>query len=398
MRILFVTRETEPERRYGLGRSLLPLVNELEKRGHQTRYLCQSDLSERSLHVLHRVYLLFFWLFGGRKNKRYADLSWCVMERMNMGRLAARVAARDGYTHVHFHDPVIAAGYLLFLFGRLGGKSQWGLTEHGYGSYMEAIHKDGIVFGQIAMRWAKKFEARVLRAASWVVTPTKAALGKLAEDLGFTPVPESWRAIYHAKPQLKHYNKTEAKQRLGWDITHVYIISVGRLAPVKQFPLLIEACAKLQGRYNDVRLVFVGEGDRVALQNYASTMRLQAEIIFTSTDDIGLYLSAADIYVSVSASESFGIANLEAMVAGIPVVCTAVGGVPEVVGDGAMLIQPDTDSLTNALQQVMDDVNLRERLAQLGRERGEVWPDIAVIADSYEEIYRQTPSKKNRLA
>lgn len=398
VKILFVTRETEPERRYGLGRSLLPLVNELEKRGHQARYLCQGDLSERNLRVLRRVHLFLFWLFGGRKNRRYADLSWTVMERMNMGRLAAKVAARDGYTHVHFHDPIIAAGYLLFPPVRLGGKSRWGVSEHGYGSYIEAIHKDGIVFGRMAMRWAKKLEARVLRAASWVIAPTQAALEKLAEDLGFTPVPESWRAVYHAKPQLQHYNKTDARKRLGWDNAHVYIIGVGRLAPVKQFPLLIEACAKLQGRYDNIQLVLAGEGDRLALQNYASTMRLQAEIIFTVTDDIGLYLSAADIYVSVSASESFGIANLEAMVAGIPVVCTAVGGVPEVVGDGAMLIQPDIDSLTNVLQQVMDDANLRERLAQQGRRRGAAWPDIAFIADCYEEIYRPNPSKKDRLA
>ncbi len=92
--------------------------------------------------------------------------------------------------------------------------------------------------------------------------------------------------------------------------------------------------------------------------------------------------------MSASASESFGLANLEAMTAGVAMVCTAVGGVPEVVGNGALLVPPELDALTNAIQHLLDDGELRKSIAQHGRIRAEAWPDIVEIANKYEKIYR----------
>ncbi len=226
---------------------------------------------------------------------------------------------------MHCHDPIIAASYRFFSRFTRGGEDGLGATEHGFGCYMQAIQEDGVPFSARLMRWARAREARVLKAAAWVIAPTRAALDQLARDLDIAPVPANWRFVYHARPQLHCYDKREARRRLGWDEAMVYIVGVGRLVGLKRFPLLIEACARLPKRER-IQLVLLGEGDSEALRRHASDVGLAREVLIALTDDVGLYLCAADLYASASASESFGLANFEAMLCAVPVVCTAVGG------------------------------------------------------------------------
>jgi glycosyltransferase involved in cell wall biosynthesis len=200
-------------------------------------------------------------------------------------------------------------------------------------------------------------------------------------------MPATWQHIYHARPTINRYGYEEARHLLNWQKDVFYVLGVGRIAPVKQFPMLIKACASLkkQGR---VQLVILGEGDHGNLRDLGNRLGLVREILFTTTEDIGLYLSAADLYVSTSASESFGLANLEAMTVGVAMVCTAVGGVPEVVGNSAILVPPELDAVTNAIQLLLDDRKLRKTIAQNARIRAQAWPDIMEIANKYETIYR----------
>lgn len=389
MKILMVTRETRADQRYGLGRSLAPLLQEFRCRGIAIDYLCQADLGQRALIWQRRCFAIGSFLFGKWPTRtNFPVLLQVLLERFNMGRLAAKLSATQRYTHVHCHDPFIAAGLRFFLHFYSGRSIVWGITEHGFGCYAQAIHEDGVHMNPSVMHIIRRWEARTLRAASWVIAPTRRCLNQIANDLRISPLPDNWHSIVHARPPVNRYSRQEARQRLGWDDTAIYILSVGRIAPVKQFAMLIEACSKLTLE-KDLQLVILGEGDHRLLQQQARQLQFQREILFAVTDDIGLYLCAADLYVSASASESFGLANLEALTAGTAAVCTAVGGVPEVVGDGALLTQPDTNALATAMQRMLTDTQLRQTTAQKGRTRAEAWPDLIEITNQYETIYRQ---------
>ncbi|SDY12541.1 glycosyltransferase family 4 protein [Nitrosomonas sp. Nm58] len=397
MKILMVTRESQADKRYGLGQSLMPLIEEFRLRGIMVDYICQTDLGVRSILWQHRLHRLLVSLTRiSKTDTDFLSLLYGILERFNMGRLAAKQAAKYGHTHVHCHDPIIAAGFRFFARFNSGCRAIWGVTEHGFGCYAQAIHEDGARLGRQIMRVMRNWEASTLLAASWVIAPTRSGIAQLAGDLGISPAPASWHSVVHARPVLNHYSKEAARNQLGWDDA-VYMLGVGRIAPVKQFPLLVEACSRLKIK-KDLQLVILGEGDSGSLQELARRLGLSREIMFATTENMGLYLCAADLYVSASASESFGLANLEALVAGTAAVCTAVGGVPEVVGGGALLAEPTLESLTRTIQCLLDDDELRKAIAQKGHARAEIWPNIIEITDAYEAIYRQAAASQDSPA
>src|SRR3569832_1007643 len=96
--------------------------------------------------------------------------------------------------------------------------------------------------------------------------------------------------------------------------------------------------------------MLLGSGDAEPLRAQAHAAGF-TNLRVESTDDVAPYFHAADIYVSASSTESFGLANLEALCAGLPSICSAVGGVPEVMGDAAWLVDGETDTLANALRE-----------------------------------------------
>lgn len=389
MKILMVTRETRSDQRYGLGRSLAPIVKEFQRRGVEVGYLCQADLGQRAILWQQRLLYLLISLPGIKNTPtHFPALFQVLLERFNMGRLAAKLAVTQKYTHVHCHDPYIALSLCFFLRFYPDPKPVWGITEHGFGCYTQAIHEDGVHLGHRVMRILRRWEANTLRAASWVIAPTRRGIAQIAHDLAIHPPPAHWHDLVHARPVVNRYSRKDARNRLSWNESAIYILSIGRISPVKQYPLLIEACAQLKLE-KVLQLVILGEGDHNALQKLARQSRLTQEILFAVAEDIGLYLCAADLYVSASASESFGLANLEALVAGTAAVCTAVGGVPEVVKNGALLSEPTLNTLAEAMQRMLNDSKLRETIAQQGLARANAWPDIIEITDRYETIYRQ---------
>lgn len=388
LRILHVTREWPADKKYGLGRSLMPIIEEMEHRGYRVLYLCQEGLGRASLDALrafNRRAASVLRRLGG--TTEWENLCWGITERINMGRLAARVALRDQYTHVHLHDPYLAWGFRLFTRWH-PRRIRWGVTIHGFGSYTQAIHEDGARLGTRVMQCLRRLESRVVRQCDWVIFPTEAAMRQMQRDLGIYPVPDGWRVMHHAKSAAPAMNREEARAALGWDPEGVYVLAVGRLVWIKNFPMAVRACA--QAGIGGLRLVIVGEGDHEPLKALARELGFADRLQFAVTDDVNPYYRAADVYLSASRSESFGMANLEAMVAGAPIVSTAVGGVPEVLGAAAAWIpSEDEEAVRIALRQVLSDARYRGALVDEALARAEQWPDVGRLSDTYEQLYRQ---------
>ena len=214
MRILHVTRETAGDRRFGIGRSLLPVTDALQALGHDVRYLTQEDLGPRALAALPRLAAALHVAAGlafGDAGRAMA-LAWA--ERLNVGRLAAKVARTARVDVVHLHDPWIAWGYRrACLLHRAPQAVRWGLTEHGFGCYADATREEGLPYTPALLRWLRRLEMRVVRESDWVVCPTDAARWQLARDLAWTRPLRTWHAIPHARPRLVLPDGTAARQR-----------------------------------------------------------------------------------------------------------------------------------------------------------------------------------------
>lgn len=397
MKILMVTRESQVDKRYGLNKSLAPVIAALVQRGVEVGYLCQEDVGVNSMRWLRKTHYWLVKLFSRFfTHTNFISLSYGLLERLNMGRLAAKVMVREHYTHVHCHDPIIAAGYRWFarlrwfMQLRRGHTARWGITEHGFGCYSQAFHEDGALLGTAVARWLRRWEAKIALKAHWVMMPTHSGLRQLSRDLALFPLPNTWYVIHHPRPVLNYYPKIAARQQLAWTLDTLYIIAVGRFAVLKQFPDLVRACAQLSQAH--WQLVFIGEGDRAPLHQLAVALGIADKVAFAVTEDMGLYYSAADIYVSTSSTEAFGLANLEALVMGLPAICTAVGGVAEVVGHGAMLIPAhNAPALVSALQTLVNDAAQRHYRSRQAIQWAHHWPDSHTIAAAYLTMYQGLP-------
>ncbi len=143
------------------------------------------------------------------------------------------------------------------------------------------------------------------------------------------------------------------------------VVSVGRLKEPKTFDTLLRALALLD--QSTFRASIVGDGpDRAELETLASpSVELLGE-----RDDVAQLLAESDVFVLSSASEGMPMSVLEAMAAGLPIVASAVGGVPELVGDAGILVPPrDERALTDAIASLLADPARRAQLGAAARER-----------------------------
>jgi glycosyltransferase involved in cell wall biosynthesis len=387
MRVLMVTREMGHDRRYGLGKSLTPVVSALCAQGVLTDYVCQDDLPDKWQSVRQRwLARVFEWPgLRARADRRLQLSAWT--ERLWMGFWAARLAQAQGFSHVHLHDPWMGCGFRWAAWW-LGLKSVcWGVTEHGFGSYSFATHVDGLHQGPRASRWFRHLEAKTLAAADWVMCPTASAAEQLARDLALPRVPAHWHVVPHARPVVPALSRAQARAALGWSQEGLYVVAVGRLVPLKNMDWVLQACAAWADPCTQLRLCILGEGDHAALREQAAALGMADRLVLQVTDDVMPFLRAADVYMSASSSESFGLANVEALCAGLPCLCTAVGGVPEVMSDGAWLVPCDPQALTRALGSLLDNAHWRAFWQARAEARALACPDADWIAQRYVQIY-----------
>jgi glycosyltransferase involved in cell wall biosynthesis len=160
------------------------------------------------------------------------------------------------------------------------------------------------------------------------------------------------------------------------------ILSVGRLHPQKGYETLIAAAAKWRDRDPVPQIAIAGSGPAF-LSLTAQISELDAPVMLLGhRTDVADLLGAADLAVVSSVWEARQLFAQEALRAGVPLVSTAVGGLPELLGDGALLIPAgDVTALDEAVRDLLDDPGRRRLLADAGLTRAATWPsDVDTIA------------------
>jgi glycosyltransferase involved in cell wall biosynthesis len=189
-------------------------------------------------------------------------------------------------------------------------------------------------------------------------------------------------------------------------IHYPFLLYVGRTNPQKNIPRLVEAFAVLRGelrehvRYKDLRLIIIGDeiARHPALRHAVIQSRVEDSVRFLGfvpIETLRAFYQAASAFVFPSLYEGFGLPPLEAMACGTPVVCSHVSSLPEVVGDAALIVNPENVfDIARGMREVLLNDALRSELIERGVQqvRQFSWERTAAqVLRTYEEI---TSSKK----
>ncbi|WP_432478758.1 glycosyltransferase [Nocardioides sp. GXQ0305] len=193
--------------------------------------------------------------------------------------------------------------------------------------------------------------------------------------------------------------RCEGRRRLGIGEDVLVFGSVGNLAVKKDQITMIRAFGEAHRQLPASRLVLIGTGPREPyLRSLAEHLGLADVVHFLGMrDDVPALLPALDVFVLSSLHEGLSIAVVEALAAGVPVISTNVGGLPQLITDGehGVLIRPrDADALTREMLRLGLDDAERARLALAGPRRAEKF-GIQAAADALVERYRRSSGRRD---
>jgi len=205
-----------------------------------------------------------------------------------------------------------------------------------------------------------------------------------------------------------HEYAPDTEKRLCWrqanriEAEAIVVVSVGRLVPSKNHALMLNAFSRVRSA-SPLYLLLVGGGEledmvRKQIEELGLAARVRMLGVRADIPDV---LNASDVFVLSSEWEGNPMSVQEAMASGLPVVSTAVGGVPELLQDGVSgLLVPsgDEQALAHALQRLVDDAPLRQQMGAAGLARARANFDITNTVRMYEALYERIMKGKRLLS
>ncbi|MEM1093598.1 MAG: N-acetyl-alpha-D-glucosaminyl L-malate synthase BshA [Bacteroidota bacterium] len=180
------------------------------------------------------------------------------------------------------------------------------------------------------------------------------------------------------------------------------LVHVSNFRPVKRATEVVQVFHKLREEGQAVKLLLVGDGpDRPAAERLARDLGVYADVRFLGKQEpVEEILNIADVFLMPSGSESFGLAALEAMACGVPVVATNIGGLPELVLDdetGFLFELGDLDGFVEKTRRLLTDEGLHARMAAASLERAHSQFNRDAIVSQYEDYYSYVLEKERVL-
>jgi glycosyltransferase involved in cell wall biosynthesis len=187
-------------------------------------------------------------------------------------------------------------------------------------------------------------------------------------------------------------DKEAARRDLGLPEGVPILICLASLTEEKGQAVLLQAMRRVHCEVPDARLLLVGrDRGRTDLRALADELGLAGSVdLLGIREDVAPLLAACDISVLPSLREGLPLSLLESAAAGLPIVATAVGGVPEIVEDGVggILVPPgDPDALADALVTVLGGAERRRAMGEAARRRVEERFDIRPVVREIEDLY-----------
>jgi glycosyltransferase involved in cell wall biosynthesis len=215
--------------------------------------------------------------------------------------------------------------------------------------------------------WIKELLIRTLyRSADSVVAVSYGVASELEREYGLDP---ERIGVAHTPVEIEHLPNMARESPPLWPERRPVIVSVSRLTPQKNVALLLRALARVSEK-SPVSAVIVGAGaEQPGLRRLARDLGVDA--IFTGADaNPYRYMARADAFVLSSDFEGFGVVLVEALSLGVPVISTDCPSGPREILDsgeyGVLVSVGSTESLARALEEVLSDEQVRERLRRHG--------------------------------
>ncbi len=294
---------------------------------------------------------------------------------------------RAGISLIHMQGQ--RANYFIWIMRRLFPRT-WGRLP-----LVATVH--GWVQDNFVRKVVTRLEFATLRDCDHVITVSKQQRQTLL-GLGFSEdrVSVVRPGIPYLASEVSHAATPEERSaaRARWGIpTDAYVISaIGRLSTEKRFDLYLQVCAILASKLPDAKFMLVGGGKQEAnLRVLSSNLGLNERVIFTGlTRDMASVYATTDLLMLTSDTEGTPHVLLEAMGSDIPVVSTAVGGIPEFVtsGEHGLLVPPgDRDALVQVAMRLHDDPALANKVIEGGRAVANQF-SVARMVEGVEQVYK----------
>jgi glycosyltransferase involved in cell wall biosynthesis len=296
--------------------------------------------------------------------------------------IVSRIRNSDAeLVHIHLPNPTAVLAYLA--------------SGH-HGRLVITYHSDTVRQKVLGRMFEPLLNAALRRSAAIIATSPN--------YLATSPVLQAFRDRCHVVPygiDLAQFEQCDPDvvQRVRERFGERLVISVGRLVYYKGFEVLIRAMVSVRGK-----LIIVGDGPlRGELQNLAGQLGVTGKVIFSGEINnaaVMSYYHAADVFVlaSVARSEAFGIVQIEAMAAGLPVVNTGLdSGVPFVSlheQTGLTVPSGDSQALAAAINRLLDDDDLRQSLGQAGVRRARQEFSLDTMLQRTLQLYRSVAATR----
>lgn len=187
---------------------------------------------------------------------------------------------------------------------------------------------------------------------------------------------------------------TNLKAKVFQSDKEFVIASVGTLNRIKGMQYLIRAMDRVHQEFPEAKLEIIGDGPfKNKLVKEVEKYKLKKIVKFVGfTNEVEKYLTKFDLYIQPSLSESFGLAIVQAMNIGLPVIATNTGGIPEVVTDGksGVLVKPaDSKELATAIIELLRNPKRGKIMGEMGRQDVRIKFNLEDMIDELESVYEE---------